>query len=72
MVRQRRPHNQLKFAIRDYLSGLGDSASIAQIVEGVRPSVGQAPASSYRSALQDEMLFERISRGIFRLRTGPE
>jgi hypothetical protein len=67
--RQRRPHNQLKDAMRSYLGTLnGGSASITQIREAVRDSVGVAPDSSYRSALQDARYFERVARGVFRLR----
>jgi hypothetical protein len=66
---QRRPHNQLKDAMRVFLATLdGGSASIAQIREGARAAVGIAPDSSYRSALQDTRYFERVSRGVFRLR----
>lgn len=67
--RQRRPHNELKNAARAYLATLGGgSASIAEIKEAIRPEIGTAPDSSYRSALQDERYFERVSRGVFRLR----
>lgn len=69
MERMRRPHNQLKNAMREYLGSLGGGqASIAEIKESVKPVVGVAPASSYRSALQDERYFERVARGVFRLR----
>jgi len=65
----RRPHNELKNAMRAYLETMhGGPASIAQVKEGVRPVVGLAPDSSYRSALQDERYFERVARGVFRLR----
>lgn len=68
-TRQRRPHNQLKDAMRVYLTTLnGGHASIAEIKAAVEPKVGIAPASSYRSALQDERYFERVARGVFRLR----
>lgn len=67
--RKRRPHNELKDAMRTYLAGLdGGHASTATIKEAVEPKVGSAPASSYRSALQDQRYFERVSRGVFRLR----
>ena len=65
--RQRRPHNELKSAMREFLEGR-DQASIAEIKAGCEPKVGVAPDSSYRSALQDERYFERVSRGVFRLR----
>lgn len=67
--RARRPHGELKTAMREYMATLGGKpASISQIKEGVRDKVGEAPASSYRSGLQDERYFERVSRGVFRLR----
>lgn len=67
--RKRRPHNELKHAMRDFLVSVGGGpASIAQIKEAVRPVVGLAPDSSYRSALQDERVFERVERGVFKLR----
>lgn len=67
--RQRRPHNQMKDAMRGYLGTLGGKhASIAEIKIAVEPQIGVAPDSSYRSALQDERYFERVSRGVFRLR----
>lgn len=68
-ARQRRPHNQLKEAMRVYLTTLeGGHASISEIKAAVEPEIGIAPASSYRSALQDERYFERVSRGVFRVR----
>ncbi len=68
--RIRRPHGELKNAIRAFLAHHGGGpASIAEIKEGVREAVGEAPASSYRSALQDQRYFERVSRGVFRLRS---
>ena len=67
--RKRRPHNEVKNAMRDYLAQLGgESASIAEIRSGIEVVVGTPPASSCRSALQDESVFERIDRGVFRLR----
>lgn len=67
-VRKRRPHNELKSAIRVYLETLdGKTASIRQIRDGTAQVLGDAPQSSYRSALQDERYFQRVSRGIFRL-----
>ena len=69
--RQRRPHGQLREAMRDFLAGRTSPASIKEIAEGVESRVGVAPASSYRSALQDERYFQRVSRGVFQL-TGDE
>lgn len=63
----RRPHNELKYAMRDFLTAHGGPASIAEIKAGTEDKVGTAPASSYRSALQDERIFTRVSRGVFRL-----
>jgi len=69
IVRARRPHNELKTAMREYLGALnGRPASIAELRAAVTNVVGEAPQSSYRSALQDERYFERVSRGVFRLR----
>ena len=66
--RQRRPHNELKNAMRQFLAGRnGEPASIATIKQGVKAEVGIAPESSYRSALQDERVFRRVSRGVFTL-----
>lgn len=64
----RRPHNELKSAMREFLASHGGAASISEIAAAVMPSVGVAPSSSYRSALQDERYFERVSRGVFKLR----
>lgn len=65
--RRRRPHGQLKFAMLEHLKLTGGSASIAELRKAVEPVVGEAPASSYRSALQDTRYFERVSPGVFRL-----
>lgn len=66
---RRRPHGELKNAMREFLKDLqGRPATIAEICAGVKGQVGEAPASSYRSALQDERYFERVSRGVFRFR----
>jgi hypothetical protein len=70
-LRRRRPHGELKTAMRDFLSSLnGQPASIAEIKAATEDKVGVAPDSSYRSALQDERYFERVSRGVFKLRQG--
>lgn len=67
--RQRRPHGELKNAMRTYLATKdGCPASISEIKEGIRSKIGDAPDSSYRSALQDERYFERVERGVFKLR----
>lgn len=68
-TRQRRPHGELKNAVREYLAKRGgEAASISEIKAALESSVGKAPDSSYRSALQDERYFERVSRGVFRSR----
>lgn len=67
-TRRRRPHGELRNAIREFLRAHGGPATIPEIKEGVREAVGEAPASSYRSTLQDERYFERVSRGVFKLR----
>jgi len=67
--RIRRPHGELKTAMRDFLRMQADlTASIAQIRAGTYERLGGAPDSSYRSALQDERYFVRVSRGVFQLR----
>ena len=43
-------------------------ASISEIKAAVEPELGKSPDSSYRSALQDGRYFERVARGVFRLR----
>jgi hypothetical protein len=69
--RKRRPHGELKAAMREYLgSRNGGPASISEIKAALEPRVGVAPDSSYRSGLQDERYFERVSRGVFKLRPG--
>lgn len=55
--------------MREYLASKdGGPASIREIKQGVMGTIGEAPASSYRSALQDERFFERVERGVFKLR----
>ncbi|WP_010614820.1 hypothetical protein [Actinomyces oris] len=53
--------------MRDFLAKRGTPASIKEIREGVEPVVGVCPDSSHRSALQDERVFIRVSRGVFTL-----
>lgn len=64
----RRPHGELRMAMREYLSKRGSAASISEIRAAVEPDLGTVPASSLRSGLQDERYFERVSRGVFKLR----
>jgi hypothetical protein len=67
--RPRHPHGELKTAIREYLASKGGSpASISEIKAALEPTLGRRPDSSYRSSLQDERYFERVSRGVFKLR----
>lgn len=68
-TRKRRPHNELKLAIRDYLrTAEGRTASIPEIRAATSAVVGDAPQSSYRTSLQDERYFQRVTRGVFRLK----
>ncbi len=67
--RARRPHGELKTAIREYLARNGGGpSSTSEIKAALEPELGKAPDSSYRSSLQDERYFERVSRGVFQLR----
>lgn len=66
--RQRHRQNELKFAMRDFLLERGDAASISEIKAGVADEMGERPASSYRSSLQDDTIFERVERGVYRAR----
>jgi hypothetical protein len=66
--RQRRPRGQLREAMRELLEPRDEPACIKEIVEGVRDKLGIAPASSYRSALQDQRYFERVARGVFKIK----
>lgn len=67
--RKRHPHGELKTAMREYLASVGGGpASIKEIKAALEPTLGKRPDSSYRSSLQDERYFERVSRGVFRLR----
>lgn len=70
MERKRRPHGELREAMREFLGARREPATIAEIKDGIRARVGEAPESSYRSTLQDERYFERVSRGVFKLRDG--
>ena len=67
--RQRRPHGELRGAMASYLRSRGGGpASIPEIQAAAERKLGPVPKSSVRSGLQDERLFERVSRGVFRLR----
>lgn len=66
--RRRRPHNELKFAVADYLLSLdSQTASTQEIIQATQSQLNGPPQSSYRSALQDERVFTRVSRGMFTL-----
>lgn len=67
--RKRRPQGELRNVISEFLARRdGTPATISEIQAGVEAEVGPAPASSVRSALQDERFFKRVSRGVFCLR----
>lgn len=52
-----------------YLRDHGGSASITEIQAAVEKQLGEElPKSSVRGGLQDTRLFERVQRGVFRLR----
>jgi hypothetical protein len=54
--------------MRDFIaSHPKGQASIAEIKAATEPELGKAPDSSYRSGLQDTRMFERVSRGVFKL-----
>jgi len=66
---KRLPYGELKSAMRAFLAQKhGGPASIPEIREAVERELGPVPQSSVRSGLQDERYFERLSRGVFRLR----
>ncbi len=66
---RRHPHGELKSAMREYLNTRdGEPASIKEIKAALEPKLGKRPDSSYRSSLQDERYFVRVSRGVFKLR----
>lgn len=67
---KRGQRGMLKNAIREYLEHRSEPATIGEITEATKPLVGERPSSSYRSTLQDERYFERVSRGVFRLKQG--
>lgn len=67
-TQQRRPHGELREAIREFLAARDEPTTIREIVAGIESKIGTAPSSSYRSALQDERYFERVARGVFKIR----
>lgn len=65
----RRPHGVVRNAMAEYLRRHGGPARIPEIQAAVERELGEhLPKSSVRSGLQDERLFERVSRGVFQLR----
>lgn len=65
--RLRRPHNQLKAEVQAYLLNVDSrTASLTEIRGATESQLGNPPQSSYRSALQDDRYFERVTRGVFR------
>lgn len=70
-ARQRRPHGEVKNAMCEYFASRGGGpACIREIKNGIRDKVGDAPDSSYHSALKDERYFERVELGVFKFRDG--
>lgn len=72
---RRRP-GQVRDAIVCVLSAKPRGASVAEIEQGVRGLIGEAPASSIRSYLRlntdsTESIFERADRGVYMLRDAP-
>lgn len=68
-VRMRRPPGQVRSEMVAYLSKQpGKTASIPEIRDAVEAKLGPVPPSSIRSGLQHKQQFERVSRGVFRLR----
>lgn len=66
---KRRPHGLVRNAMADFLRRQGGPARIGEIQAAVEKELGeQLPKSSVRGGLQDERLFERVSRGVFQLR----
>jgi hypothetical protein len=69
-VRRRRPHGLVRNAMAQYLRVHGGGpATIGDIQLAVEAKLGEKlPKSSVRGGLQDMQMFERVSRGVFRLR----
>jgi hypothetical protein len=66
MKTRRRP-GQVRDAIQAFLTGRPNGGSVREIQRGVDDRLGKVPASSVRSSLQLSDLFERLSRGQYRL-----
>jgi hypothetical protein len=69
--RLRAIRGELKGFMRDYLATRSEPATLGEIRTAAEKRLGHpVPQSSVRSGLQDERYFERVSRGVFRLRDG--
>ena len=61
-VRVRRPKNQLKSAIRDYMrKAEGKPLATVELTMMLEELFGRVGKSSVRASLQDERYFERVS-----------
>jgi hypothetical protein len=60
----------LAAAMHAYLIERGSPATIAEITAGVASAFPNPPSSSVRGGLQNEKLFERVERGVFRAAPG--
>jgi DNA modification methylase len=72
-VQLRRRPGQVRDAIVSVLAAKPRGASVAEIEQGVRGLIGDAPGSSIRSYLRlnSDSIFERADRGIYVLRDAP-
>jgi hypothetical protein len=62
---------ELKGFMRDYLAARSGPATLTEIRTAAEKRLGRTvPQSSVRSSLQDDRYFERVTRGVFRLRSG--
>jgi hypothetical protein len=69
MPRQRRPRNQLKNAIREFMAERpGETARTVDLTVMLENRFGEVGKSSVRVALQDARYFERVSPGVFLLK----
>jgi len=67
----RRPRNQLKNAIREYMRGAeGKPMATVDLTIMLEERFGKVGKSSVRVSLQDERYFERVSPGVFTLKPG--
>lgn len=58
----------LAAAMHAYLVERGEPATIKEITAGVASSFPNPASSSVRGGLQNERLFERVQRGVFKAR----